>query len=368
MTLKKIVVLQVKGCKTFQVFSQPQRRKMMFLHVLKKLDHIVLYIFFLCFFSSPLQCSEYLPNQSITTESCINVLKILTGQQIDVTPLDINNNSIIHIPEALYPFLIQSNRIQYEIHQNKDTYYFLKNGKSFASITKAMNSNSFVLHPDACPTHYGFLWNLVPFIANKTPCVMVSSIDKLNINISLTGNIFFENLSIGSFNITLHIQTDQHRVVSGQINIQIATSNNAPEDTPLNLFDIQSIYLHNVPLETSPDTVGDTGNFTHVQISGTGEQSFNLHWIPINNPHLVKSGLAFMHIAGTKNLAKNYNLHTKFPDVELTFTSSETIFFKGQYDIQNQSNVKALNVSMTPYIRICSKQVYRIYCSFISSS
>ena len=323
-------------------------------------------VFLLCIITSSSQSAQYLPNQTISIESCMNVLKVLTDQQTNLPQLD-DSNTKVHIPHALYPLMIQAKIISYEIHNKNDSYYLLNNGKAFASIFNATKNKCFVIHPDACLNHYGYLWTIVPFVSNISAFAMNLSVEKTHINMSIIGNISHENLSIGSYNLNMQIQTNHQKIVSGQISLQIATSNEAPDETPLHLFDIQSTYLHDVPLTDPPDTRGDTGNFTHIQISGQGERSFSLYWVPTNSPHLIKSGLSFMHIAGTKNLAAGHDLNMKYPDFELTFTSGETIYFNGQYDIMNQSNVSALNVSISPYILIWPKQIYRMNIRFISN-
>jgi hypothetical protein len=175
------------------------------------------------------------------------------------------------------------------------------------------------------------------------------------------------DISIGSFNLNMQIQINHQKIVSGQTNLNIATSNDVPEGTPLSLFEIQSTYLHDVPLREPPNTQGDTGNFTHIEISGQGETFFSHHWIPTKNPHLLKSGLLVMKFSGAENLAVGHDLNDKYPDFEISFSSSETIYFSGQYDIQNQSNVNALNVAIAPYILIWPQKTYRIHSNFITN-
>ena len=321
-------------------------------------------VFFLFVVSMQTQSAEYIPDQLIGIESSLNVLKILTGQQVDLPkPHDIDNNQTINIPDALYSLLIQSNLITYEIHKNNTIYYLLNTGKTFASIIAKDETNYFVIHPDACPTHYGFLWAIVPFVSNKSTCAINTTIEKTHLYLSLFGNINHENRSIGSFNLNMQMQTNSEKIISGQINLQIATSSEIPEETPLYLFDIQSQYLHDVPLVEPPDTQGDTGNFAHIQISGP---SYNIYWIPITNPNLVKSGMSFMQIIGSKNFAAGHDQNIKYPDFELTFSSGETIYFNGQYDIENKSNIDVYNLSISPYILVDPNCIYRIDSSFIS--
>lgn len=308
--------------------------------------------------------AEYLPNQSIHIESSLNVLKILTNQKPNFLPHNVDTNDRIHIPEALYPLMIQTKMITYEIHKNKDESYLLNSGKTFASLIKTADSINFVIHPDACLTHYGILWSIVPFISNPNTCIMKSTIEKTHILLSFYGNMIHENLSIGSFNLSMQIQTNHQNITDGQIDLQIVTSDEAPDQTPLKIFHIQSQYLYDVPLIDPPDTSGDTGNFTHVMISG---HSFNIYWIPINNPSMNKSGLSFIQMAGAKNLAVGHDLISKYPDVEITFTSAETIYFDGQYDIENKSNINVLNVSLSPYILVRPGHMYRIGVSFLSN-
>jgi hypothetical protein len=319
--------------------------------------------------STQTQSAEYIPDQSIRIESSLNVLQILTGQQTKILTLhDIDSNQKVAIPDALYPFMMQSNMITYEVHSNNNNYYYLLNtGKAFASMIAKDGINYFVIHPDACPTHYGFLWAMVPFVSTKYICAINTTIEKTHISLSLFGSINHQNQLIGSFNLSMQIQTNCEKIISGQINLQVATSSEAPEETPLYLFDIQSKYLHDVPLVEPPDTQGDTGNFTHIQISGQANRSFSIYWIPINNPNLVKGGVTFMQITGAKNLACGHDLNMKYPDFELTFTSGETIYFNGQYDIKNQSNIDVYNVSISPYILVNPNRSYRIYSNFISS-
>jgi hypothetical protein len=308
--------------------------------------------------------AEYLPNQSIHIESSLNALKILTDQVPNALPYDIDTNANIHIPEALYPLMIQTKMITYEIHKNDDKYYLLNSGKTFASLIKIADRTDFVIHPDACPTHYGFLWSIVPFLSNPNTCIMKSSIEKTHIYLSFFGNIIHENLLIGSFNLSMQIQRNNQNMTDGQIDIQIVTSAAPPDQTHLHLFHIQSQYLYDVPLIDPPDTRGDTGNFSQVMISGP---SFNSYWIPINNPSLNKSGLSFIQVAGAKNLAVGHDLITKYPDVEIRFSSAETIYFDGQYDIKNKSNINARNVAISPYILVEPNQMYRISVSFLSN-
>jgi len=332
---------------------------------MKKLQLIINLLFF-CILSTQIQSSQYLPNQAINIESSLNVLNVLTNQQKKIfQPHDIDSNNKIDIPDALYPLMIQANMIEYEIHKNNDIFYLLKRGKSFASIFFTMNRSDLVIHPDACPAHYGFLWTIVPFISNPGFRTMNYTIENTQITISLLGNITHESLSIGSFTLTMQIQINHQNVVDGQINLQVATSNEVSDETIMYLFKIQSTYLNDVPLIEAPETRGDTGNFSHIQISGMGETSFSLFWLPTNNNYFIKKGLEFMHMAGSINLAEDNNDRIVYPDFELSFSSGETIFFMGQYDLMNQSNINSYNVSVSPYILISPKHIYRLSYHFI---
>jgi len=329
-----------------------------------KNNQIIVWIFFLCIISTQIQSAEHLYTQAINIESHLNVLKVLTDQQANIIPLNIDSNNHIDIPEALYLLMIQANMIEYEIHKSNDTFFCLKKGKMFASILEFSKNNYFVIHPDAIPTNYGFLWKMIPFITNNDAFGINVTVAQEYISISFFGTIFYEETSIGSFNLTMQVQMNQQNIVSGQMNLQIVTSDNLPGETHLYLFKIQSSYYHNVPLVDPPDTQGDTGNFSYIQIVGQGNNSYNLPWIPVNSPDLIKTGLLFMQIEGTKNLAVGHEMPMKSPNFELSFTSSETIYFMGKYDIKNQSSVNTLNVSISPYIVIGPKQVYRIHSSF----
>jgi hypothetical protein len=324
---------------------------------------IIINLFFFSIVSTQIQCAEYLPYQAINAESSLNILNVLTGQQTTpFQPHDIDLNNKINIPDALYPLLIQANMIEYETHKNNDMNYLLKNGKSFASIAER---NVIVIHPDACPSHYGFLWAIVPYISNQGFCTMNYTIEKTQITISLFGNLAHENLSIGSFTLTMQIQINHQKIVSGQINFQIATSNDTPNEMPMYLFNIQSTYLQGVQLIDPPETIGDTGNFSHILISGMDENTFSLSWLPTIDNKLIKKGLEYLQISGSKNLAAGHDDHTQYPDLELSFTSSETIYFMGQYDLINQSNINSYNVSISPYILTSPKHFYRLNCNFI---
>jgi len=327
----------------------------------------ILFCIFLCIVSKQIQCADDLPYQCINIESPLNVLKILTGQQAYIPPIDINSNTKIDISEALYLLQIQANRIGYEIHKSNDTYFCLKNGITFSSILENEKNINLAIHPDAIPTHYGFLWAVIPYILNNNACSMYFNIENEQINFSFLGTIFHETQSFGSFNLTMHIQVDQNKNISGTMQFQIVTSNDVPDGIPLYLFNIQSSYFHNVLLIDPPDSMGDTGNFSDIQILGQDENSYNFHWIPSNSPDLIKSGLIFMKILGANNLAFGHDTHIKYPNFEISFTSSETIFFNGQYDLMNQSNLNALNVSIAPYILIDPNHVYGIHCRFFSN-
>jgi hypothetical protein len=319
-----------------------------------------------CLFTinTPIQCEEYLTNKSISIESSLNVLKILTNQQSDFQPFDIDANARINIPDALYPLMIHANMIPYEIHQINGTYYLLNHGKTFAGFIHTAERNDFVLNPDACPAHYGFLWSIIPFVSNTNACVMQSSIEKTLIHLSFFGNMMHENLMIGSFNVSMQIYTNIQSITGAQIDIQIVTSDKVSDQTPIRLFNIQSQYLYDVPLIDPPNTRGDTGNFLYIRITG---RSFDTYWIPKNNPDLNIKGLSFIHMPGAKNLAVGHDHNIKYPDCEFTFTSAETIYFDGQYDITNTSNINALNVSISPYIMVDPGHMYRIGVSFLSN-
>jgi len=311
------------------------------------------------------QDEQYLPDDSITLKSSLNILKILTDHpetKIHSNAVDIDKNQKYHIAEILYPLLIQGRMITYEIHHYPDRQYVLKYGKSFASIMNS-SGNWLFMHPDAYPLHHGFSWMIAPYILETPTCLMASSIGTNGIELFYNGRINYKNKWVASFNLIITIQINAQQIITGGGNIQLVMGSDLENETRLHLFEIKSTYLHDVPLIKPPDTTGNTGNMSHVLISGRGSSIFNTNWIPIDNPHLIKDGLLFMQIAGTKNLAAGHGVSICYPDFELTF-SGETVHFMGQYNLEKKSDVGADNVSIAPYINVSSGRQYQVAFTF----
>ncbi|MBF0451621.1 MAG: hypothetical protein HQK75_13020 [Candidatus Magnetomorum sp.] len=270
----------------------------------------------------------------ININNSIEGLKLLTGHTVQISELrqwDINHNGQVNISDVLYPFLIQSQMITYEIQKKNECHYLLKGGKSFISIEALTNGHDLYIHPDGHTDHAGFSWMLLPFISETIKPAMETNRLDSGIELSFFAGTLGNDQLSGSFNLNLSFSYDDAQKVVGQGNLQIMLhTSDILESLPLYLFKI------------------DSTNIQPVKISGKiDQQPAAFFW----TPSLEEAGKKLGGFSPLVNMLVAGNTLASYPDFDLTVSSSYApIYFNGHYDDENKC------FSIQPFMNIIPGQ------------
>ncbi|KPA16484.1 conserved hypothetical protein, secreted [Candidatus Magnetomorum sp. HK-1] len=285
---------------------------------------------------------NYSSSHHMTTEDSILGLKLLTGHNVQITPLrqwDIDHNDQVHIPEILYPLSIQAKMITYEIQNNGACKYLINAGNFFGFIENQLNGHCVFLFPDGHSDHETFRWKIAPFLSETRQTEVETNITNTDISVSMFGGLYDQNQMKGSFNLNLSFEYDAINLkVSGNGNLQIATyMSNINEPIPLFLFDV--IYLAN--------------QVYYAKIQGVGNNAFVIPWWPEESPNMTSDGATMLQMS---IFHKNIEPPTS-PNLEIILSTFQTpIYFSGINEPVSETSASDEKILIRPFIKIPAGQ------------